>query len=218
MVRVLALVIPLALAGAVSPMMFTEQTVLLAGRNGRRVAGAYAVAAVATLLVILSVLVLFGRAIPLPEKPRLSASLDILLGSLLIVIAAGLRYRRPRTPKPKKSHDRGLSVVGALGFGIFSMATNFTTLAIMVPVAKEIAASEIDTVERLIVVGIVVVVASLPAWLPPAMTLVAPTVTSRGLQALADFIDARGRLVTVLLLAAVGIFLVGRGLVHVVAG
>ena len=64
--------------------------------------------------------------------------------------------------------------------------------------------------------AIVVVVAAVPAWLPLAMTLVAPDPTRRGLQALGDFIETRGRLVTVLLLAAVGLFLVVRGIVRMV--
>ncbi|MTB88845.1 GAP family protein [Aeromicrobium senzhongii] len=214
MLSVLALVIPLSLVGAVSPVMMTEQTVLLSGRNGRRIAGCYALGVGGTLLVLLSALVLFGRSIALPEEPRLSASLDVGLGVLLLLIAAVLRYRRPRTPKPKKSHDRGLGPSAALGFGVFSMATNFTTLAVMVPVAKEIAASHIDVLERLIVVAIVTVLGAVPAWLPLAMTLVAPQPTRRLLQALSDFIDAKGRLVTVLILTAGGLFLVGRGIVH----
>ena len=216
MVSVLALVIPLAFAGAISPVMLTEQTVLLAGRDGRRVAASYALGVATTLLVLLSLLVLFGRSIALPKEPSLSASLDIVLGALLVLIAAVLRYRRPRSPKPRKSRDRGLSPTQALGFGVVSMATNFTTLAVMVPIAKEIAASHLDVLARLVVLAIVVVVAALPAWLPLAMTLVAPDPTRRGLEALGDFIDTRGRLVTVLLLAAVGLFLVVRGIVRMV--
>lgn len=215
MVSVLALVVPLALAGAVSPVMLTEQTVLLAGRDGRRVAGCYAIGVGATALAILSLLVLFGRSIALPEEPRLSASLDIVLGALLVLIAAVLRYRRRRAPNPKKDREHGLSPIPALGFGVFSMATNFTTLAIMVPVAKEIAASDLGVPARLTVSCVVAVVTTLPAWLPIAMTLVAPTPTRRVLQVLSDFIDKRERLVTVLLLGAVGVFLVGRGIVHV---
>ncbi|MCR6032142.1 hypothetical protein GGQ22_11915 [Nocardioides sp. zg-579] len=216
MLSVLALVVPLALAGAVSPVMLTEQTVLLAGRDGRRVAGCYAIGVGGTALAILSLLVLFGRSIALPEEPRLSASLDIVLGSLLVLIAAVLRYRRPRAPKPKKTRDHGLSPIPALGFGVFSMATNFTTLAVMVPVAKEVAAGHLDVPSRLVVICLVAAAMALPAWLPIAMTLVAPDPARRGLQALSDVIDKRGRLATVLLLAAVGLFLVGRGIVRVI--
>ncbi|MRJ76690.1 hypothetical protein GEV29_09090 [Aeromicrobium sp. SMF47] len=216
MISVLVLVIPLALAGAVSPVMLTEQTVLLAGRDGRRVAGCYAIGVGGTFLVLLWLMVAFGHSIALPKEPRLSASLDLVLGLLLILIAALLRYRRRRAPKAKKPRDYGLGLVQAFGFGVFSMATNFTTLAIMVPVAKEISASHLDVLGRLTVVCIVAVVGALPAWLPLAMTLVAPDPTRRGLQVLSDFIDRRGPLITILLLAAAGIFLVIRGLIHMI--
>ncbi len=218
MVRVLALVVPLALAGAISPVMLTEQTVLLAGRNGRRVAGCYAVGVAGTLLVLLTALVFFGRSISLPQEPRLSASLDLLLGSLLLLVAAVLRWRRPREPKPQTTRRTGMGPVDALGFGVFSMATNFTTLAVMLPVAKEISASDLSGLARVVVVAVVVVLAALPAWLPVALTVVAPGPTSRGLQRLADLIDRRGRLIVVLLLLGAGLFLVGRGLVHVLGG
>ncbi|MBM9460853.1 GAP family protein [Nocardioides sp. zg-536] len=207
---------PLALAGGVSPVMFTEQTVLLAGRNGRRVAGSYALGVGATALVILSALVFFGRSIALPEQPRLSASLDVFLGCALVLIAAVLHYRRPRTKDPASSRPRGFGPVHALGFGVFSMATNFTTLAVMVPIAKEIATSQLGLIGRLVVLGIVVVLAALPAWLPIAMTQVAPAVTRRVLAVLTHLIETRSRQATVLLLAAVGLFLVGRGVVRLV--
>ena len=214
MVRVLLLVVPLAFAGAVSPVMLTEQTVLLAGRDGRRVAGAYAVGVAGTAAVFLSLLELFGRSIALPTQPRLSSSLDLLLGALLILVAAVLRHRRPeRTTEPQRSHDRALSPRQALSFGVFSMATDFTTLAIIVPVAKEIAASGLDVPARVVVLAVVTAVVAIPAWLPLALTSVAPGATGRGLAALGRFIDARGRLITVVLLAAAGLFLVVRGAV-----
>lgn len=214
MLRLLALVVPLALAGAVSPMMLSEQTVLLAGPDGRRVAERYAIGVGASLAAFLIVLVLFGDSISLPTEPRLSATLDIVLGSLLVVLAVGLRVRRLR-PRRKKPRRQGLNPSQALGFGVFSMATNFTTLAVMVPVGKEIAASDVGVPARLIVMIMVVIIASAPAWLPIALAIVAPGPTRRGLDALSTFIDTRGPALTMLLLAAVGVFLLARGIVHI---
>jgi len=48
----LALVLPLGLGGAISPVMLTEQTVLLAGAGGIRAGTFYAVGVLGTLLVI----------------------------------------------------------------------------------------------------------------------------------------------------------------------
>lgn len=52
-----AIVVPLAVAGTISPAMLTEQALLLAGRDGRRTGTLFAAGAVATLLAL--VLVVF---------------------------------------------------------------------------------------------------------------------------------------------------------------
>lgn len=217
LITVLSVVFPLALVGAVSPVMLSEQTFLLSQRDGRRIATRYAIGVAVTVALIVSALVLFGRSIRLPEQPRLSATLDIALGSLLIALATFL-HRRHERARPKKSHRRAMTPNTALGFGVFSMATNFTTLAILVPAAKEIAASDLDAVGRVFVVLFVVVMAAVPAWLPLALTKLAPGPADRWLAALADLISRRGSLVTVLLLAALGLFLLGRGTLHLVVG
>lgn len=217
---VLAVVVPLALIGAVSPVMLSEQTVLLSGRDGHRVAARYAIGVAATLLAIVSALVVFGRSIALPTEPSLSATLDIILGSVLLVLAAAVQIRQHRNhpDRPKKLEQRALSPNAALGFGVFSMATNFTTMAILVPVAKEIAASGLDAVARVVVVLVVVVVAALPAWLPLALSLVVPGPADRGLRAVENLINRRGAELTALLLAALGLFLIVRGIVHLPGG
>ena len=58
MLAALAVVIPLGLGGAVSPVMLTEQTVLLAGPDGRRAGVRYAAGVVLTTFVIVVAIVL----------------------------------------------------------------------------------------------------------------------------------------------------------------
>ena len=62
----------------------------------------------------------------------------------------------------------------------------------------------------LVLVGLV----SMPAWVPVALTRVAPGPTQRGLTAVRDQILHRGRGFTVGLLTAGGLFFIGRGLVR----
>jgi hypothetical protein len=71
--QVLAVVVPFGLASAVSPVMLIEQTVILAGPDGKRASTRYAAGAALTLLLFVSFLVLFGRAISLPQEPHLDA-------------------------------------------------------------------------------------------------------------------------------------------------
>ena len=109
---------------------------LLAGPDGRRVATRYAAGAALTLLLFASALVLFGRSISLPQEPHLDATLDLVLGALLVGLALVLRRRRPRTRAPRRPRA-AMSPHTALAFGVVSMATNVTTLALLVPAGRK---------------------------------------------------------------------------------
>lgn len=212
--HVLALVIPFGLAGAVSPVMLTEQTVVLAGPGGRRAAVRYAAGAILTLLVFVSALVLFGRSIELPKDPHLDATLDIVVGAALLVVALALQLRRPSGPKPAAPPRREMTARGAFGFGVVSMATNVTTLALVIPAAKEIAASDLELPGRAVAAVVLVVLASIPAWLPVALTVVAPGPADRGLRALGGLLDRHGRTIMVVVVAVLGAFLLARGMIR----
>lgn len=212
--HVLALVIPFGLAGAVSPVMLTEQTVVLAGPGGRRAAVRYAAGAILTLLVFVSALVLFGRSIELPKDPHLDATLDIVVGAALLVVALALQLRRPSGPKPAAPPRREMTAREAFGFGVVSMATNVTTLALVIPAAKEIAASDLELPGRAVAAVVLVVLASIPAWLPVALTVVAPGPADRGLRALGGLLDRHGRTIMVVVVAVLGAFLLARGMIR----
>ncbi len=214
MFQALLLIIPFGLAGAVSPMLLTEQTVLLAGRDGRRAARRFAAGVFLVALAYIGLLVFFGRAISLPGEPSLDSTLDLLLGALLLLISLAIhrgRNRRPQEPAVETSR-RSFGAGQAFGFGAFSMATNFTTLAILVPGSKMIAAAGLVFPERVLLVLVLASMVTTPAWLPLALARVAPGAAERGLTGLGNLIQSHGRRLTVLLLAGLGLFLVLRGL------
>ena len=66
---------------------------------------------------------------------------------------------------------------------------------------------------RALLVVVLVVIAATPAWLPVALTRLAPGPAERALDWLGDLIEQRGRQLVVLLLVALGSFLVIRGVV-----
>lgn len=194
-------------------MLLTEQTVILSGPNGTRTGRLFALGAMGTLLVFVGALVLFGRSISLPKTPHLDATLDVVLGALLIALAVFLHFRRAKKSQAKAPRG-GMNSRAALTFGMFSMATNFTTLALIVPASKEIATSQIDLAERFVAALVLVVLASIPAWLPLALTAVAPGPANHGLSSLGGFIQRSGRLATVILVALVGAFFLARGILR----
>jgi hypothetical protein len=210
------LILPLGLGGSVSPVMLTEQTLLLAGPDGRRAGAQYAVGAALTLLAVVLAVVLFGAALSLPSEPRLDASLDLVLGAILVLLA-GVGYGwvrlHPRIGHqgPSKASRRRRA---AFPFGAFSMATNFTTLALVLPAAKEIASADLEVLGKAVLAFVLVGLASAPAWLPVVLTRVAPATGQRILDATARLISHHGRQAIVALLSFAGLFFVARGLVR----
>lgn len=213
MFRDLMLIVPLGFAASLSPMMLTEQTVLLAGQDGRRAASRFALGTVLVVAVYLTILVAWGHAISLPKRPTLSASMDIVAGVILILLAIAIRLRpsgRPNQPAPK-----GMDPKAAFGFGVFSMATNFTSLALLLPAAKDVAAGASNVVGRIALVAVLIAFATMPAWVPIATTRVAPGPAERALDWLGNLIAHNGRAIAGILLAALGIVLIGRGALHI---
>ena len=214
----LAVIIPLGLGGAISPVMLTEQTVLLAGSDGGRAGARYAAGVILTTCVIVVAIVLFGRAISLPTEPHLDATLDLVLGLVLVNVAVLVVVsgrRRGGSPSRKGGDDRSASgsrkARAAFAFGVFAMATNFTTLALLAPAAKEISNADVVIAAEALLVLVLVGLVCMPAWVPVALSRVAPGPSRRGLVAVRDQIARRGRGFTVGLLSAAGLFFIARG-------
>ena len=184
----LAVVIPLGLGGAVSPVMLTEQTVLLSGPDGGRAGVRYAAGVVLTTFVIVVAIVLFGRAISLPTKPHLDATLDLVLGLVLVNVAVlvfVLGRRRGGSPSRKGGDDRrrasgSRQARAAFPFGVFSMATNVTTLALIAAAAREISRADAEIAAVAVLVLVLVGLVTMPAWVPLALTRAAPVPASAG--------------------------------------
>ncbi|MCB8956941.1 MAG: GAP family protein [Nocardioides sp.] len=212
MLALLAVVAPLGLSAAVSPVMLSEQVVVVGGPRGRRLGTLYAVGAVSVLVVVVVVVSVVGRTLRLPTAPHLDAGADIVLGVALLGVAWLVHRHRARGPRDERPH-RAMTPPVALGFGVVSMATNVTTLAIVVVAVKEVTASGDPVLDRAPALALLVVLASAPAWLPVLVTLL-PGSAGRVLVAVNDLVSRHGRQVIVVLLVALGAFLVVRGTVH----
>jgi threonine/homoserine/homoserine lactone efflux protein len=208
--------VPLGLAAAVSPVMLTEQTVLLAAPEGRRTGLLYAAGAVTVMAVLVGSIVLVGQSLSLPKAPQLSASLDLLIGGLLLALALALRVWRPSNHSTDQRSRRRMNPSAAFAFGVFSMTTNVTTLALVVPGAKEIAASHLAAWEGIAAAVSLVALVCLPAWGPVALTSVAPGTASKVLNSLERLIHRHGRQFVILLIAVASAFLLLRGLLLLV--
>ncbi|MCH1865030.1 GAP family protein [Nocardioides sp. CFH 31398] len=218
MEHVLLGVLPLGLAAAVSPVMLTEQTVLMAGRGGRRRSWAYAVGALLVAAAYVAALVALGRSVSLPALPRLDGAADVLIGLVLLAIAAAVQRWPRRAPRPRKqpAHQHGAG--GAFAFGVFSMVTDVTSLALVAAAAKDVAAAGLGGGTTVLLASFLVLLVALPAWLPPALAAAAPGPAARALRAVEGTVRRHSRRIAVVLTAAAGTYLVLRGLLRVVTG
>lgn len=157
---------------------------------------------------LLSTLVPLGRRLGLPTAPHLSASLDLAIGVGLLAGAALIRWRPRRHHEPRRV---ALAPGAAYGFGLFSMATNFTTLALVVPAAKDISTDNPGLPGTVAAALALVALACLPAWGPVALVGAAPTTADRVLDWLQRQIEQHGRLVLELIFLAAGLYLLLRG-------
>lgn len=217
MLHLLLVLVPLGLAASVSPVMLTEQTVLLAVPGGRRAGLLYAAGAATVLVLLVAAVLVMGRSLSLPTAPHLDATLDLVVGGALVALALAVHLFPARERQPARRGTRQLGPAAALGFGVFSMGTNVTTLALVVPAAKEIAAASVPTWGRLLASALLVALACLPAWGPVLLVAAAPTAAGRFLGRVEDLLHRRGRLIAVLLVGGAGVFLVGRGVIRLAA-
>ncbi len=217
MLHTLLLIVPFGLTGAVSPMLLSEQTVLLAGNDGLAVARRFAIGAFVVAFAFIAMLVFFGHAVSLPREPHLSSTLDLVLGAVLVVTASALHFGfRPHAERNEKERSpRAVGRHAAFGFGAFSMGTNFTTLAIMVPGAKIVAASKSNFAARSLFVLVLALMISAPVWLPLVLSKIAPGPAERGLTSLGNLIESHGRFLTIVLVGGLGAILVLHGLYRI---
>jgi hypothetical protein len=216
----LVIAVPLGLAAAVSPVMLAEQMVLVAQPNGRRAATAYALGTATVLVALTGMLLVLGRSVSLPRAPRLDTALDLVLGGLLLALAwwLGRRGRRAgaaATPmRPRR--QAAMRPVEAFGFGLVSMATNFTSLPIVLVADKDIAASSSPWPIKALAVLVLVVLATAPAWAPVLAAALPGRRSQAALEAVAAFTAREGRQLGTAALALIGTVLVLRGALHVV--
>lgn len=214
MTKLLVVLLPIGLAGAVSPMLLTEEMLLLSLPGGRKASRWFALAAILVLSLLVCALVLFGRAIAMPHiSKHTSAQVDVGLGVLLLLLAVYGWRKRP-AEKEKPAQLSGMDARAAFSFGLFSMATNFTTIFLMVPGAREIAESKLALPERAVATVFLIMLAAIPVWLPLLLTWIAPGAADRALGALGNALQKHGRQIATPLISIVGIYLTARGITY----
>lgn len=196
MSELMAKVLPLALAGAISPTVLALGLVVLSGRESPRARGLAFLGGVTTVTVAISLLVVFvfGSAVPSSQKgsgSHLAAWIDLFFAAVLLLLGAVTFARRNHGKKEKKSHDEepGRRLGRFYLLGLVVMIGNLTTLAVFLPALKEIAIDKVSGADRIVALVVVDVIVLLPAWLPVALYLVSPKTARKVLDPLNGFLQ-----------------------------
>ena len=188
-------ILPLAVAGAISPTVLAVGLVVLSEKRYPKLRGLAFLAGTTSVVVAISLLVVFvfGAAVPDSQKGSnsdLSGYIDLAFAVLLLALAA-LTFSRRNHPQRKHhdhSQDPGARLPRFFAIGAVIMLLNFTTLAVFLPALKDIAIDKVSEADRLTALVVVDVIVLTPAWLPVLLYLVSPRLARKVLNPLNEFL------------------------------
>ena len=214
----LAKVLPLALGAAISPTVLAVALVVLSGRRPIARGTAY-LAGVLTVFAGITALGLIAshRTQQSPAETEITQVVDAIAGGLLLLLALGTVLRplvsNAAAPSPDAPVDgssvpderRGLLPTYLLG--VVMMVVNFSTILLYLPAMREISAASVPDADKAVVVTVVLVIASSPAWLPYLFRIVLPGPSTRAFGALHAFIARHTRQIGVAIEVIFGVYL-----------
>jgi hypothetical protein len=213
--ELIAKVLPLALGAAISPTILIVVLLVLGSPSHPRIRGtAYAAGGITVLIVlaVVSLTVLQRRVTGHPASDPIYGWIDIGFGVLMAIIGARALLT---PPKPRSAPTGGADQPAHFGrfyaIGIAMMVTNFSTLVLFVPAMKDVAVASVGTGAKAFTVVLVLAVASVLAWAPVLLDVVAPKAASRVLNPLNTFMTSHQRAVTVTVCFVFSIVLIAKG-------
>ena len=168
--QLLALVIPLSVVSALSPMMLIHSSTLVM-QLGRK-AGFLYFAGQATILIAIApagLSVMGNIAATWVEREIASKQINVVLGVLLFVFAAYLIIRTLRQARRNPEHKQRPVLVPAKGaylFGLLNAASDYTGIIVFAAIAQRTGAAQIGLISKILIVALCAAIILIPAWLP----------------------------------------------------
>lgn len=209
-------ILPLLLGAAISPVATTGMiTVLATSTTKTRTRGfIYLIGTTIPLLVLgIPGIFLFSKIDIMPKNNTITSWIDLLAGIILLGLAVHALLRpKQKSAKSAKSdvkHAQSFGKIVALGTAL--MITNFSTLVLFVPAVKDVADSRLDSVEKLVLLFVSILVTILMIAIPLVIYILLPKKSEAILSSLKNFIDRHMREITLSLLIVFGVYLLIRG-------
>lgn len=211
----------LAVASAFWPTLILVVVVALRLEHPTRILVFFVAGALLTTISIglAIVFALDGTSVATGSNRSLDAGIYLVVGVLSLLAAGALWQsgRRPRKPKPprtrpslaERSIERGAPVAFATGVVLNIIPGTFPFVALV-----DIAKLDVGNASKVAAVVVFYVIMLAFAEVPIVAYLVAPERTIAATNAFNDWLSRNGRSVAAVALAAVGLYLVVRGLVR----
>lgn len=219
MLQAIGLILPIALAVAISSVPIMATTAILLSPKGAQTALPFLVGWVLGMAVMVTLFTLGAQAIPSPRSDRrpdtVLASIEILVGAALVVLAI-IEWRRARQ-HPSDAMPKWLESVDKLGpwsaFGIaFALNARPKGLLLAIAAGLAIRAPELSVGESSIVILIYTVIGASTVAVPVILALADPKGMQPRLLEMKDWITRNHGTVTALIVMIIGVVIIGAGL------
>ncbi len=211
MSKLLAETIPLALAAAVSPVVFLIQLATLTGDRRLARGTAVAVGAALPLLAVGAFAVLLGQSDSFSPSEKTKAVFDLILG-LVLFFAVGLRaLRRVLGDGDSKEHRHAAGLKGSFLLGLAAMSSNVTTFAFYIPAMRFVALADVSHADQVLAALLVLLITLFAVLFPLLLTTIAPRSSGRVLDAIGAWLSGHSRRNQIVLGFGLGAWLIVRG-------
>ena len=215
MTGAVAAVLPYAVGAAISPLLFTVEVIILAGgvqpklRAWIYAAGAASVAVIVIVLVAL----VFQGASPSDSGPSpFARGVEVTAGLALAALAVraflprhGAEPQHPGRLQEMMRNGRGRTF---FAIGMVMMATNASSIVIMIPGIHAVEASRPGLVPAVVALGILLVFVMIPALVPVGIVTLMGARSDALLARLNHFVVQHSRTISGLICAAIAAYLI----------
>jgi hypothetical protein len=175
--QLLAQVVPLAIAGAISPVVLMGALAILDGPRAIRQSAAFSAGVIGTTIVLFVAGFLVAVLRRDGDTPAWFSGdrAHVAIGVMLIVAGIVLAVVRPNPERTKKFEARFLSGTRPLRdfviAGIVLMITNGSTFVLLIAILHTVARADVLFADELIAFGVATFIVVLPATAPLAAAL-----------------------------------------------
>jgi hypothetical protein len=209
--QLLAQVVPLAIAGAISPVVLMGALAILDGPRAIRQSAAFSAGVIGTTIVLFVAGFLVAVLRRDGDTPAWFSGdrAHVAIGVMLIVAGIVLGSIRPNPNRTKEFEAKFLSGTRPLHdfviAGIVLMITNGSTFVVLIAILHEVARANVIAGEETLALGVATFIVVLPATAPLAAALVGGARMRARLERISNLAMRYGRFVMAALWIAFGV-------------